>query len=276
MIYKFNPILRPMIWGSELWVLSGYGERISRVSEGPDTGKTVNEVYGKEFPLLIKFIDAHEDLSIQVHPGEEMAQRIHNDHGKTEMWYVIGASEGAHLYSGLKRKITPEEYVDLVKKNRIVDVLADHKLQSGDVFFLPAGRIHAICGGTYLAEIQQTSDLTYRIYDYNRPGPDGKPRALHTELAKEAIDYNVYPDYRTHYERKPGTEVQLESCEYFTTSLLELDGSYDGCRRDMQIVVCMEGFAMANGKGLKKNETILLLDETLKITGTGKFLTVHI
>ena len=276
MIYKFNPILRPMIWGSELWVLSGYGERISLVSDGPDAGKTVNEVYGKEFPLLIKFIDAHQDLSIQVHPDEEMAQRVHGGHGKTEMWYVIGTQNGAHLYSGLSRSITPEQYVDLVEKNEIVSVLADHQLSPGDVFFLPAGRIHAICGGTYLAEIQQTSDLTYRIYDYGRKGPDGNPRALHTELAKQAIDYKVYPEYRTKYERKIGTEVCLESCEYFTTSLLELDGSYEGCVRDMQVVICMEGSADVNGKPLGINETILLLDESLHIEGSGKFLTVHI
>lgn len=276
-MYKFTPILRPMIWGFELWVLSGYPERISVVAEGPCQGMTINELvarekgdlvgdrvyeqFGDEFPLLIKFIGARDDLSIQVHPNEEMAQRVHKGHGKTEMWYVIRTEEGAHLYSGLSKPITPEEYGQRIKDNTIVDVLADHRIAPGDVFFLPAGRIHAICGGTYLAEIQQTSDLTYRIYDYNRPGADGKPRQLHTELAKEAIDYKVYPDYKTAYTPCRDAEVELVKCPYFTTSLYELQAPL---RKDLEgldsfvVLMCLEGEGTVNGTPIKADECLLV------------------
>lgn len=259
-MYKFDPIYRPMIWGSELWVLSGYPERISLVSEGPCKGMTVNELiaakkdlltgkatyaaFGDEFPLLIKFIDAHQDLSIQVHPDEEMAQRIHGGHGKTEMWYVLKTEEGAHLYAGLSKEITPEEYSQRIADDTIVDVLADHRIAPGDVFFLPAGRVHAICGGTYLAEIQQTSDLTYRIYDYNRPGADGKPRQLHTDLAKQAIDYKVYDDYRTAWTPVKDKENEIVKCPYFTTSVLDLDNEFSKDLSDLDsfvVLMCIGG-----------------------------------
>lgn len=270
-----------MIWGSELWVLSGYPERISKVSDGPCKGLTVNELiaekgaplmgrkvyeqFGNEFPLLIKFIDAHQDLSIQVHPDEEMAQRIHGGHGKTEMWYVLRTEEGAHLYSGLSREITPEEYSQRIADDSIVEVLADHSIAPGDVFFLPAGRIHAICGGTYLAEIQQTSDLTYRIYDYNRPGADGKPRQLHTELARQAIDYKVYDDYKTAYTPGRDMDQEIVSCPYFTTSVLDLTKPL---RKDLSsldsfvVAMCLEGSGEIEAEGetvkLEANEVVLI------------------
>ena len=218
-MYKFEPILKTLVWGTESWVLSSVPGSESVVSEGPEAGRTLTEVYGGEFPLLIKFIDARRDLSIQVHPGDELARARHGGHGKDEMWYIIGASEGAHLYSGLAMPLTPEEYARRVEDGTIIDVLGDHKVAPGDVFFIPSGRIHSICGGCYLAEIQQTSDITYRIYDYNRPGLDGKPRQLHTELAKDAIDYTVKEDYRTHYERRENGPVELLKCEHFTTTL---------------------------------------------------------
>ena len=160
MIYKFEPILKTLVWGTENWVLSGVKGNETRVAEGPAKGKTLNELYGEEFPLLIKFIDAKKDLSIQVHPNDEIAQQRHGCRGKTEMWYIIGAAPGAHLLAGLSKAITPDDYVRLVAEGRITEVLADHKVAPGDVFFLPAGRIHAICGGCYLAEIQETSDIT--------------------------------------------------------------------------------------------------------------------
>ena len=197
MIYKFEPILKTLVWGTENWVLSGVRGNETRVAEGPEKGKTLNELYGEEFPLLIKFIDAKKDLSIQVHPNDEIAQQRHGCRGKTEMWYMIGTAPGAHLLAGLSKSITPDDYVRLVAEGRITEVLADHTVAPGDVFFLPAGRIHAICGGCYLAEIQETSDITYRIFDYNRPGLDGKPRQLHTQEAKDVIDYQVYPSYKT-------------------------------------------------------------------------------
>ena len=155
---------------------------ISVISEYPEDilGKAVNEKYHGQLPLLVKFIDAERDLSIQVHPNDEMAQREHGKMGKSEMWYVIKDDAGSHLYAGFKQEITPEEYQQRIADGTIIDVLADHQVKAGDVFYLPAGRIHAICGGILLAEVQQSSDVTYRIYDYNRPGMDGKPRELHT------------------------------------------------------------------------------------------------
>lgn len=207
-------------------------------------GKAVAEKYDGKLPLLAKFIDADRDLSIQVHPDDELALKRHNCKGKTEMWYIISAGEGAHLLSGLKEQIDADRYVDLVEKGEIVSVLADYKVSPGDVFFLPAGRIHAIGGGCYLAEIQQTSDITYRIYDYGRMGLDGKPRQLHTQEAKDAIDYRVYPDYRTHYVAAPDTSVSLVSCPYFKTELLELTGPF---ARDLSdcgeflIAIALEG-----------------------------------
>ena len=157
---------------------------ISAINENPDAilGKKVNDKYNGKLPLLVKFIDAKRDLSIQVHPNDEMAMREHGKMGKSEMWYVIKADEGAYLYAGFNQEITPYEYQKRVEDGSITDVLADHQVKAGDVFYLPAGRVHAICGGILLAEVQQSSDVTYRIFDYNRPGMmDGKPRELHTE-----------------------------------------------------------------------------------------------
>lgn len=159
-------------------VINEYSEEI--------LGKAVNEKYQGKLPLLAKFIDAKEDLSIQVHPNDDMAMREHGKMGKSEMWYIIKAEEGAHLYAGFKQEITPYEYHKRIEDGTITEVLADHKVKTGDVFYLPAGRVHVICGGIMLAEVQQSSDVTYRIFDYNRPGLDGKPRELHTELAASA------------------------------------------------------------------------------------------
>ena len=253
---KFKPILKTILWGggkiarfkgvntsqehiAESWELSGYPGYESVVSNGALAGKTIEDlvkeykgklvgehVYartGDQFPLLFKFIDALSDLSIQVHPNDELARKRHGTNGKTEMWYVVDAEPGAHLYSGMKVGITPEEYERRVADGTIIDVLARHDVQPGDVFFLPAGRIHTICSGCFVAEIQQTSDLTYRIYDYGRLGLDGKPRELHTELAKDAIDYKVYTDYRKDYTPVKDAETELISCKYFTTSLFDLN-----------------------------------------------------
>ena len=221
-MYKFKPILKTLVWGTESWVLSGVPGFESVVAEGPEAGKKITELYPGQFPLLVKFIDAKRDLSIQVHPDDAMAAKYHGCRGKTEMWYFMGADPGAYVYCGLKERITPEDYVRLIAGDRITEVLAKHEVAPGDLFFLPPGRIHAIGGGCRLAEIQQTSDITYRIYDYNRPGLDGKPRQLHTEKAKEAIDYQVYPDYRTHYASRKDAPVRLVECPYFTTDLYDL------------------------------------------------------
>lgn len=249
-----------MVWGSELWVLSGYPERISVVADGPCKGLTINELvakekdrllgrenyrrFGDEFPLLVKFLDVHAPLSIQVHPSEEFAQARQGLHGKTEMWYVIRAEKDAELMAGFSSGITPEEYERRVADGTITDVIARHRIAAGDVFFIPTGRVHALLPGSYIAEIQQTSDSTYRIWDYNRPGLDGKLRPLHTELAKDALDYKVYPDYRTEYEPQKDSEVPLVSCNYFTTSVLDLDAPFTKDLRGLDsfvIVMCLEG-----------------------------------
>lgn len=271
-MYKFKPIQKTMVWGTESWVLSGVPGNESVVAEGPDAGKKISDIYPGQFPLLIKFIDAHKDLSIQVHPNDDLAAKRHGCKGKTEMWYVIGASEGAHLLSGLKEEINAEKYVALVENDRIVSVLNDYPVKAGDVFFLPAGRIHAIGGGCYIAEIQQTSDITYRIYDYGRPGLDGKPRQLHTLEAKDAIDYSVLPDYRTHYDRCSDKPVELVSCPFFTTSLLELTKPYtEKVSSEFLVAVCLEGSGRVNGLELKAGEAGLLMGEDLEIVPEGGF-----
>lgn len=189
-------------------------------------GKTVYNMYGTKFPLLIKFIDAAKDLSIQVHPNDEIAMKHHGSFGKTEMWYIMDTKPGAKLYSGFKSPISRYEYEKRIEDGSICDVLAAHDVKEGDVFYIPAGRIHAICSGTLLAEVQQSSDLTYRIFDYNRPGLDGKPRELHTELAAEALDYTVEDDYRTYYTRQTNHPVLLTENRFFTVKLLEVNRAF--------------------------------------------------
>ena len=216
------------------------------IAEYPEAilGKAVNERYQGKLPLLVKFIDAKQDLSIQVHPNDEMAQREHGKMGKSEMWYVIRADEGAHLYAGFKTEISPEEYERRVADGSIVEVLADHSVKAGDVFYLPAGRVHAICGGILLAEVQQSSDVTYRIYDYNRPGMDGKPRELHTELAARALDYHVEENYRTDYIDSTNRATQIIDTPYFDVRVMEISKPF---HRDLRkydsfiISMCIEG-----------------------------------
>ena len=201
---------------------------IAVINDNPDAilGKKVNEKYNGKLPLLVKFIDAKRDLSIQVHPNDEMAMREHGKMGKSEMWYIIKADEGAHLYAGFKQEITPEEYQKRIADGTITNVLADHQVKAGDVFYLPAGRVHAICGGILLAEVQQSSDVTYRIFDYNRPGMDGKPRELHTELAAKALDYHVIDNYRTDYTESSNKAVQIIDSPYFSVRVLEVSKSF--------------------------------------------------
>ena len=219
---------------------------ISVINENPDAilGKKVNEKYQGKLPLLVKFIDAKHDLSIQVHPNDEMAMRAHDKMGKSEMWYVIKADKDAHLYAGFKQEITPEEYQQRIADGTITEVLADHKVKAGDVFYLPAGRVHAICGGILLAEVQQSSDVTYRIFDYNRPGKDGKPRELHTELAAKALDYHVIDNYRTDYTETSNKAVQIIDSPYFSVRVMEVSKVF---HRDLRkydsfiITMCIEG-----------------------------------
>lgn len=219
---------------------------ISAINEQPEAilGRAVNEKYQGKLPLLVKFIDAKKDLSIQVHPNDEMARREHGKMGKSEMWYVIKADEGAHLYAGFKQEISPEEYQQRIKDGTITEVLADHKVKAGDVFYLPAGRVHAICGGILLAEVQQSSNVTYRIFDYNRPGMDGKPRELHTELAAKALDYHVEENYRTEYIDSANKAVQIIDTPFFDVRVMEISKPF---HRDLRkydsfvISMCIEG-----------------------------------
>lgn len=219
---------------------------ISVINEQPDAilGKKVNEKYNGKLPLLVKFIDAKRDLSIQVHPNDEMAMRKHGKMGKAEMWYVIKADEGAHLYAGFKKEITADEYQRRIADGTIIDVLADHQVHTGDVFYLPAGRVHAICGGIVLAEVQQSSDVTYRIYDYDRPGMDGKPRELHTELAAQALDYHVEKNYRTEYSDSSNKAIKIVDTPYFDVRVMEVSKPFhrDLIKYDSFIItMCMEG-----------------------------------
>ena len=199
-------------------------ELISLINEQPESilGKKVNEKYNGKHPLLVKFIDAKRDLSIQVHPNDEMAMHEHGEMGKTEMWYVIKADEGAHLYAGFKEEITPQEYQKRIADGSITEVLADHQVKAGDVFYLPAGRVHAICGGVLLAEVQQSSDVTYRIYDYGRLGMDGRPRELHTELASKALDYHVENNYRTEYSEEENRANKIIETPFFDVRVIEV------------------------------------------------------
>ena len=315
---KFEPILKSTLWGGEKiipykqiaseqtqvgesWELSGVKGNESVVANGPDAGKTLPELiaaygerllgkanyarFGEEFPLLIKFIDARQDLSIQVHPDDALAQMRHGKHGKTEMWYVVGADRGAHLKAGFSQKITPEEYERRVADNTLTDVLCDYAVQPGDLFFLPAGRVHAICAGSFVAEIQQTSDVTYRIYDYGRLGKDGKPRELHTELAKDAIDYTVLPDYRSHYVPAENSETELVACPYFVTSLYDLDAPAEKELSQFDsflVVMCLAGRGtLVDDEGsetpVRQGETLLVPASTRSIRfvpeGAMKILT---
>ena len=302
-MYKFEPILKTLIWGSESWQLSGVTGNVSTVCEGPEQGRSLAELlceqherlvgrrnydrYGDTFPLLIKFIDAHQPLSVQVHPNDELARARHNSFGKTEMWYVLHAEKGASLYAGFNRLLDPDTYCRMVADGSITDALAKHELQEGDVFFLPAGRVHSIGGGITIAEIQQTSDITYRIYDYGRLDKNGNPRELHTELAKDAIDYEVKSDYRTHYLPCPNRPVELVNCNYFTTSLLDIDKPilFDHAALDSFVIyMCLdESCEFTDGKGqttlLTAGQTLLVPASndrlSLRPVGTAKLLEVH-
>lgn len=296
---KFNPILKQTLWGGEKiipfkhlsddihrvgesWEISGVRDNESVVANGEYKGMTLTDLvktfkeemvgesnymrFGDTFPLLIKFIDACQDLSIQVHPSDELAKRRHNSMGKTEMWYVVDAEKGAKLRSGFSQQISPKEYKERIYKSTITDVLQEYDIQKGDVFFMPAGRVHSIGAGAFIAEIQQTSDITYRIFDFNRKDVNGEARELHTELAKDAIDYEVLDDYRTHYESITDEPVELVACPYFTTSLYDLteEISCDYSELDsFVILICMEGSCKIvdeeeNEITMRAGETVLL------------------
>lgn len=318
-MFKFKPLLVQTIWGGEKivpfkkldsaltnvgesWEISGVKNSETVVDGGEYDGVALNALveklgaklvgadnykrFGNEFPLLIKFIDARDDLSIQVHPTDEIAVRQGRQRGKTEMWYLMGSDEDAKLYSGLKMKLTPEEYTAMVENDTICDALAQYNVKEDDVFFLPAGRIHAIGTGCFLAEIQQTSDVTWRIYDFHRKQKDGSYRELHTKQASEAIDYTVESDYRTDYRPQKNQGVNLVNCQYFNTAVYDLDEPMTIDYSELDSFVILIGLkgegtvtdAEGNTTSLKAGETILIpaSNPTIKVEGTVKFLETYV
>ena len=324
-MYRFKPLLKQTLWGGnkiipfkhldiqmesvgESWEISGVEGSETFVAEGAHKGKSLNalvrelkgklvgeenyERFGDEFPLLIKFIDAQKDLSIQVHPDDETALRQGKPHGKTEMWYCLSSQETGNrsqkvpvLYNGLKKQITPEEYKTMVENDTITDVIASYKAYEGEVFFIPGGRIHAIGAGCFVLEIQQTSDVTYRIYDYKRKDKDGNYRELHTKEAAESIDYTVHDDYRTDYLLSQDEGVQLIQCPHFTTAIYDLTEPMilDYSELDSFVILIAvkgEGTLTVDGEetAFRMGDTILLPATTqeVKVEGKVKFLETYV
>lgn len=290
---KFELNLHELLWGGgrlksfkglptkpddkigESWEISAVPGKESVVSNGVFQGETLNDLIAKygdmllgktvvslykdKFPLLIKFIDAVDDLSVQVHPNDQLAQERHGCFGKTEMWYVMDAMPNANLYCGFNSPISKYEYQKRIEDNSICEVLQKHSVSKGDVFFIPAGRVHAICGGSLIAEVQQSSDVTYRIYDYGRLDLNGQPRTLHTDLAVDAIDYSVSDSNKTAYERKLNKPVCVAECPFFTVKLLEINRGFHRklFKYDSFIVyMCLQGnctIEVLSTKGYDRN-----------------------
>lgn len=308
---KFTPILKERLWGGtklgdvlgksitsnttgESWELSDVDGDVSVICNGDLSGTSLQELiqqypeqllgkdvfrrFGTDFPILIKFIDAKQDLSIQLHPNDALARERHNSFGKTEMWYVMDADKGANLIVGFNRDVGKEEYVRSLEENTLLDLLNYEPVQEGDTFFINTGKIHAIGAGVLLAEIQQTSDITYRVFDFNRKGKDGKLRELHTDLALDAIDYGRKDDFRVAYPTTHNTNNPMVNCPYFNTTYLELtkDLEQDLSTRDsFTIYMCVGGSVWIENEGgkadVKRGETVLLPASTqgvvLRTTG---------
>ena len=283
---KFEPILKEKIWGGkklsnllnknsdksnigESWEISDVDKDISIVSNGVLQGKTLQELihiykeklvgekvykqFGDQFPLLIKYIDAKEPLSIQLHPNDKLAKKRHKSFGKTEMWYVMQADENANLIVGFNKEVNKEEYIEHVKNKTLTDILNFDIVKKGDVYFIPTGRVHAIGAGVLLAEIQQTSDITYRIYDWDRQDDKGNYRELHTENALDAIDFNAKNSYKTDYIKETNKASNIVDCQYFTTNTLSVDQNIaiDNSNKDSFVIyMCVDG----NGVRFKSQE----------------------
>jgi mannose-6-phosphate isomerase len=303
---KFYPIFKDKIWGGnkiktilnkdfsplsncgESWELSAIKGDISIVSNGFLEGNNIQELieiymgdllgdnvyqkFGIEFPLLIKFIDSNDKLSVQVHPDDELALKRHNAYGKTEMWYIIDADKDAKLINGFNRKISKEEFIKYIDQKKIIEILNFEKVNNGDVFYIPAGKVHALGSGILLAEIQQTSDITYRIYDWDRLDSKGKSRQLHTELAIDAIDYDNKNNSKIIYPRVLNNANQIVSCQYFTTNIVEFNKTID---KDYNIIdsfvifICVDGnFKIINRETLEETDVskgeVVLLPAILK------------
>ncbi|MEM9077346.1 MAG: type I phosphomannose isomerase catalytic subunit [Bacteroidota bacterium] len=303
---KFKPIFKERLWGGtklkevlekpiesditgESWELSGVSGDISKVAEGPLKGvslteliqkeedkllgKSVIERFGLDFPILIKFIDAKQDLSIQLHPNDDLAKKRHNSFGKTEMWYVMDADPGAKLIVGFNRTVEKEEYVKSLEENTLLDLMNYEEVKEGDTFFINTGKIHAIGAGVLLAEIQQTSDITYRVFDFNRKDKNGNLRELHTELALDAMDYEKKDDFKVEYPDIDNTQNTMVNSPYFKTNYLNIDSTLKinlAERDSFTIYMCVAGQAsIANSVGsttIKKGETVLVSASSDSVT----------
>jgi mannose-6-phosphate isomerase len=301
---KFKTIFKDKIWGGEkiktilqkdfsplpncgeTWEISGVKDNVSVVAEGPLAGKPLSDLIGEykgqlvgekvyqksgaEFPLLVKFIDANEDLSIQVHPNDELARNRHQSLGKTEVWYIMQADKGSKLISGFNRDVNQETYLKHLQENSLNQILNQEEVVADDVFFMPAGRVHTIGKGLLVAEIQQSSDITYRIYDFDRTDDSGKKRDLHTDLALDAIDYKFYDSYKTPYLPKKNEPVQLVKTDSFTTNVLHLDQPLARDYNSLDSFVILmgvqgEGRLIYNGREMAlQTGDVVLLPATIK------------
>jgi mannose-6-phosphate isomerase len=319
--FKFVPVLKEIIWGGsklkscynkqtlsdsigESWEISGISDSVSVISNGEFKGSLLTDIlkinaveimgerlakkFGTEFPLLVKLIDAQENLSVQVHPNDELAKKRHNSFGKTEMWYILQNEPEAKLVSGFKKNFSKEEYVRRIENNTVEDALAYYMVKPGDAFFIPAGLVHAIGSGIVLAEIQQSSNITYRIYDYNRKDKDGNSRQLHTQESIVAVDFATEGGPVVPFKIRDGVE-RVATCEYFTVQTIDLFTTKEYGKKDFQkinsfvILMCLEGEGILNyEQGMEKiikGETVLVpfvLKNSLSISGNAKFLEAYI
>ena len=313
---QFYPIFKERIWGGtklktvldknissdiigESWELSDVENSISIVSNGAFKGKSLTELieiykddivgidvyskFGNQFPLLFKYLDAREELSIQVHPNDELAKKRHNSFGKTEMWYVLQADPGAKIIVGFKENSSPTEYLYHLNNKSIVSILEEIEVKKGDVFFLETGTIHAIGAGMIIAEIQQTSDITYRIYDFDRVDASGNLRELHTDLAIDAINYQKVDTFKPYLKNKNQSN-EIVNCPYFTTNSISLNGEMQIKRDKKSFVVymCVEGSFQIiienQNYDYKMGDTILIpaAIATYQLTGTASLLEIYI
>ena len=308
-LLKFEPILKEKVWGGtrlkemfgkkatssktgESWEISDVDNNSSLVVNGPLKGSSLQsligkykdqlvgekvfKVFGNKFPLLIKFIDAAETLSVQLHPNDKIAKEKHNSFGKTEMWYIMQADKDAELILGFGGEMSKSKYKTLVDTGALPAALNREKVNRGDAFIIKPGLIHAIGAGVVLAEIQQTSDLTYRIYDWDRESGNGEKRELHTELAMEAIDLSGNDDFRIHYKTESNGASPVINTQYFTTNILQVDNTLTCYYKELDsfvILIGVEGtsFISSNGKKeeLKQGETLLVPASIDKITIEG-------
>lgn len=305
-LLTFEPYLKSVIWGGEKiapfkdiettqtqigesWEISAVPGHESVVAHGPFKGRNLAEIlkeykaelvgadtyahYGDTFPVLVKIIDAAADLSVQVHPDDELAAKRHNSLGKTEMWYIVDADEGAVINAGFSEAMTPAEYAEKVADNTIMDAIAHHESHPGDVFFLPAGRVHSIGAGNMLVEVQETSDVTYRIYDFGRVDASGNPRQLHVEESKDAINFEVLPDYRTQPTRLDDSIDLLVRCRHFEVAKIEVKEYHKIFMQDADTfltVTCVDGdFEVTDDLGTTVN---LHRGHSLLVPATNKFV----